>query len=224
MLAADVLLPLLDRHAPWRPCSRAPALCAWQADDEIPLWQALEHAAGQPLGVPYFAIAWPAALLVAGLLLEGRIDVRGRSVADVGCGSGLVACAALRAGARRAMAVDIDALAVLAAVELGRRHGVAVEAYALDPLNQPQAIDADVVICADLVSRQAQRGPFADAVALWHSRGAEVLLADSGRPFFDAQGMAPLHEEQVEVSSRVDGAGTRTVRLYGGGAPLTPRR
>lgn len=215
MIEAATLVSLLDAHAPFSPCTHVPALSAWHTDDELPLWQALEAQADARVNVPYFAIAWPSAQVLARALLDGRIAVRGRTVADVGCGSGLVACAAMKAGARSALAVDTDALAVLAAHELARRHGVVVAAHTFDPLAEPVRVDADLILCADLVSRDAQRAPFASAVRQWQERGACVVLADSGRPFFDAQSLPPALEASVAVTSRVDGEGTRRVRVFG---------
>lgn len=206
---------LLDRHAPWLPCAAVPALSAWHAGDEVALWEELERSAGATVGVPYFAIPWPSAQAVACALLDGRIDVRGRRVADVGCGSGLVACAASLAGAAETLALDVDPLAVTAAAELARRHHATVSARVLDPLEEPVAIDADLVLCADLVSRAAQVAPFARAVAAWRERGGHVVLADSGRPFFDAQGLPLAFTTEVPTSSPVDGEGRRLVRVYG---------
>lgn len=214
MLPPHELVALLDEHAPFTPCALVPALSAWHTDDEVPLWRALEQRCGHAVDVPYFAIAWPAAQVLARALLDGRLDVRGRRVADVGCGSGLVACAAMKAGAASALALDVDVIAVAAASALASRHQVAVLARALDPLAAPEAVIADVIICADLVSREAQRAPFAAAVASWRAAGADVVLADSGRPFFDPQGLPLAFTERVAVSSRVDGEGARTVRVY----------
>ena len=215
MLVPARLFELLDTHAPFAPVPGLPALSTWSTDDELPLWQALERETGAPVGVPYFAIAWPSARVLAQALLDGTLEVRGQRVADVGCGSGLVACAAMRAGARAAVALDVDPLAVLLAQELARRHGVAVEGRAGDPLAEPGIVDADVILCADLVSRAAQAAPFASAVSAWRTRGARVVLADSGRPFFDPQGMPLLLSYDVPVSSRVDGAGHRVVSVFG---------
>lgn len=214
-LSGDVVITLLDRHAPFAPCALVPELSAWHTDDEVALWQALEAEAGGPVEVPYFAIAWPSAQVVARTLLDGRIEVRGLKIADVGCGSGLVACAAMKAGARSALALDVDARAAPAARELGRRHGVVVEARTLDPLERPADVDAEVVFCADLVSRQAQRAPFAAAVTTWRSRNVRIVLADSGRPFFDPQGLPLLFAARVPLTSAVDGAGEREVRVFG---------
>ena len=52
-------------------------------------------------------------------------DLAGRRVIDYGCGSGILAIAALKLGAARAVAFDIDPQALLAARENAERNGVA---------------------------------------------------------------------------------------------------
>ncbi len=52
-------------------------------------------------------------------------DLAGRRVIDYGCGSGILAIAALKLGAARALAFDIDPQALLAARENAERNGVA---------------------------------------------------------------------------------------------------
>jgi len=67
----------------------------------------------------------------------------GETVLDYGCGSGILAIAALKLGARRAVGVDIDHDAVTAARANARRNGVAGEF--LEGRN-PLTFTADVVI------------------------------------------------------------------------------
>jgi ribosomal protein L11 methyltransferase len=57
----------------------------------------------------------------------GEIDLRGRSVLDVGTGSGILAVGAAKRGAKPVVGVDVDPLAVRAAVENARRNDVRVE-------------------------------------------------------------------------------------------------
>lgn len=61
--------------------------------------------------------------LAAELLV--RVDWRGRSVLDIGTGSGVLALAALRLGAERAVGFDLDPLAGPAAAANGRDNGLA---------------------------------------------------------------------------------------------------
>jgi len=57
----------------------------------------------------------------------GELALAERSVLDVGTGSGILAIAAAKRGARRVVAVDVDPLAVRAATENALRNGVEVE-------------------------------------------------------------------------------------------------
>jgi SAM-dependent methyltransferase len=53
-----------------------------------------------------------------------RLDLSGKSVADIGTGSGILALAAARAGATEVLALDINPNAALSALENARTHGL----------------------------------------------------------------------------------------------------
>ncbi len=63
---------------------------------------------------PYWAFCWASGQVMARYLFDNAELVRGRSVIDFGCGSGVVAIAAKMAGAARVFAVDSDPAALLA--------------------------------------------------------------------------------------------------------------
>ncbi len=217
-LPDEALAALLDAHAPMRACALVPAVRAWHAEDEIPLWQALEAALGGPIGAPFFCVPWPGALALARAVFDDVVDVRGKLVADVGCGSGVAALAALDKGAARVVAVDVDPLAAKSARILAARHGVEptrIHAVAGDALANPAVVAtvdaADVVLAGDLVSAAAHAAPFRAALARW---GTRAVLADSGRPFFDAGGRRVVAAHDVDVPRSLEGAARRTVRVY----------
>src|SRR5438132_1256795 len=54
----------------------------------------------------------------------GRLDLRGKRVADVGTGSGILALAAARAGAANVTAIDINPTAALTAADNARANGL----------------------------------------------------------------------------------------------------
>ena len=56
----------------------------------------------------YWAFCWGSGLAAASYVLENPKLVRGKTICDLGCGSGVVAIAAKKAGARRVWACDID--------------------------------------------------------------------------------------------------------------------
>jgi predicted nicotinamide N-methyase len=107
--------------------------------------------------------------------------VRGRSVLDFACGSGLVGIAAAKAGAARVFAADTDPYCA-AAVELNAAANAVTIDYAASDLIGTDAgwdvvLAGDVFYDRDLASRLA---PWFDALA---KRGATVLTGDPGRTY-----------------------------------------
>src|SRR5438046_4427952 len=85
------------------------------AEESGPIWQKTEEELGaMNIPPPYWAFAWAGGQALARFLLDNPATVAGRSVLDLGSGSGLVAIAAAKAEAARVLAADIDALAVTA--------------------------------------------------------------------------------------------------------------
>lgn len=61
--------------------------------------------------------------------LASRNELQGRDVLDFGCGSGILALAALKLGATRAVGVDNDPQALIATADNAQRNGMAVEVF-----------------------------------------------------------------------------------------------
>lgn len=98
---------------------------------------------------------------------------RGAAVIDYGCGSGLLALAALRLGAARAWAVDVDPQARAASRANARRNGVAAELEVLAPEALP-AVAADVLLANILVNPLVELAP---ALAPRVRPGGRLVLA-----------------------------------------------
>lgn len=211
------LQALLSRFAPLTPVPLRPDLRAFCADDELPLWEALEAACGRRLEAPFFAVPWPGAQAVARGIADGVVDVVGRRVLEVGCGSGLAAIAAARAGAR-VLATDVDPLALQVTRLLAAAHGVTVDVATLDLLDDDAVarglVDVDVVIAADVVYNRALGAALTQLLRRCRERGIDVVVADSGRPFFDAAGLRAIAVHDVPVPPAVEGTGARRVTLY----------
>jgi len=204
-------------HAPLRPTSLCPELRAFHAEDELPVWLALEAALGRQIDAPFFAVAWPGAQAVARVLLDRTVDVEGAVVVDLGCGDGLAAVAAKRAGAARVIAVDVDPLAVATTTLLAQAHDVEVEAVVGSLLHDDieALVDvADIVIAADLVYNRELGAALATRAKQWLAVGKRVVLADSGRPFFDDVGLPERARFTVPVPRGVEGKDVRDVRVF----------
>jgi ribosomal protein L11 methyltransferase len=76
--------------------------------------------------------------------LEG-MDLSNKTVLDFGCGSGILAIAALKLGAKRAIGIDIDPKAITASKENAERNGVADQIELYLPEDAPQ-FDTDVIV------------------------------------------------------------------------------
>jgi predicted nicotinamide N-methyase len=153
------------------------------ASDVVALWEALEGRTGQaPSEPPFWAAAWPGGQALARYVLDAPGLVAGRSVLDLGSGSGLVAVAAALAGARRVVASEIDPFGATAVAVNAADNGVGPFEVVGDVLaSGPQ--DVDVVLAGDVCYDRAMSErvlPYLDAA---RARGAEVLLGDPGRPY-----------------------------------------
>lgn len=60
---------------------------------------------------PFWSLVWPAGVALCRVLTRSHSLLRGRSVVDLGCGSGLVSAAATRAGGA-VLAADVDPLSL----------------------------------------------------------------------------------------------------------------
>jgi ribosomal protein L11 methyltransferase len=89
--------------------------------------------------------------------LDGA-SLHGKHVIDYGCGSGILAIAALKLGASSALAVDIDPQAVLATEDNARRNGVAERLHVCTVAQMPSQ-PADVVLANILAEPLALLAP-----------------------------------------------------------------
>ncbi|HGF6560810.1 50S ribosomal protein L11 methyltransferase [Providencia sp. PROV188] len=90
--------------------------------------------------------------------LDG-LDLEGKTVIDFGCGSGILAIAALKLGAARAIGIDIDPQAILASRDNAERNGVSERLSLYLPKDQPQDLQADVVVANILAGPLRELAP-----------------------------------------------------------------
>ena len=184
------------------------------ATEITPIWQATEATlAASNLPPPYWAFAWPGGQAIARHLLDHPDLVRGRRVLDFASGSGLVAIAAAKGGAARAVANDIDAVAAAAVALNAALSGVTVETDARDLLEDDD-IGFDLVLCGDVCYER----PMAERVTRWirrlAARGVEVLLADPGRAYLPTEGLIELARYAVATSLELEDRKLRETVLY----------
>lgn len=134
-----------------------------------------------------------------------RLDVlncQGKTVIDYGCGSGILAIAALLLGAQSAVGIDIDPQAITASRENANRNHIAEKDFALYlPQRMPHLEPADIVVANILAGPLVELA--SDIMALLKPGGVLILSGllneqeDSLLAAFDqVDFQAAIHEEQ----------------------------
>lgn len=90
--------------------------------------------------------------------LDGQ-DLTGKTVLDYGCGSGILAIAALLLGAKAAHGVDIDPQALLASKDNASKNGVASRLTCIYPKQLPADFQADAVLANILANPLVELAP-----------------------------------------------------------------
>jgi predicted nicotinamide N-methyase len=165
------------------PVPLVPEIMLRQADEPIGLWEETERQAGRTgMDPPFWAFAWPGGQALARFVLDHREVVAGRRVLDLASGSGLVAIAAVLAGASEVIAADIDPLAVAAIGLNAAANGVALSIEPADLLAGDGA-PAEVILVGDGCYERVMAARVIDFCDRARERGAAVLLGDPGRSY-----------------------------------------
>ena len=174
------------------------------AEELLPLWQRTEDELGQMgLPPPFWAFAWAGGQALARHVLDHPEIARGKRVVDLAAGSGLVAIAAMQAGATQALATDIDAFALAAMQMNADANGVALDVTQADLLaTAPPA--ADVILVGDMFYERE----LADRGLAWLRRcraaGMTVFVGDPGRSYFPKDVFVKLSEHSVPVTRELE--------------------
>ena len=137
----------------------------------------LEADEGKPGGVHTGTVTWSGGRALAGYLSENAHLVRGRRVAEIGCGCGLVSltCCALDAASVIATDVEDDALARVA----GAPGGAQVSTALFDIFGESPLPPCDVLVASDVGYTEKLALGFARRAAEAVAAGATVVTSDS---------------------------------------------
>ena len=200
------------------PVPLAPEIRLHLAEESLPIWHKTEEELGQiNVPPPYWAFAWAGGQALARYLLDNAIAVAGACVLDLGSGSGLAAIAAMRAGAARVLAADIDPLA-LAAIELNAAaNSVAVEATREDLLvAMPNDTWSrfDVVLVGDLFYERTLADRVLAFIVAATAHGAQVLVGDPRRSYFPKERFRQVMEYSVPVTRELEDAEVKRAAVW----------
>lgn len=167
------------------------------AHEAVPLWMKTEdelNAAGLP--PPFWAFAWAGGQALARHVLDHPDMVAGKNVLDLASGSGLVAIAAMQAGARTCLAADIDSFAHAAQALNAQANDVVMSSTQDDLLLEDPPL-VDVILVGDLFYDRA----IATRLYEWlRAAPGIVYIGDPGRSFLPHDRLRKIASYGVPVS------------------------
>jgi predicted nicotinamide N-methyase len=183
------------------------------ASEVVPLWRKTEEElAAEGIPPPYWAFAWAGGQALARYLLDNREEVAGRSVLDFGSGSGLVAIAATRAGARSVLASDIDPFARAAILLNAEANDLELQVTGDDLIGRDEGWD--VLLLGDMCYER----PLAERLLEWLrakvATGSTALLGDPGRSYFPKSGVEKLATYRVQTTRELEDREIRETSVY----------
>ena len=192
-----------DNTRPQAP-PHTPELSLHLADEITPIWKLTEEALEEiGLPPPFWAFAWAGGQALARYILDHPEIVAGKRVIDFATGSGIVAIAAMKAGAASVLAADIDVFCQAAVGLNAEANGVAVGFTEVNLLDAPPP-ETDVLLAGDICYEK----PMAEAVMDWlrqgRAAGAAVLIGDPGRTYFRKDDLVKVAEYQVETTRELE--------------------
>lgn len=183
------------------------------ADEAHDLWHRTE-AELEAIGLepPFWAFAWAGGQGLARYVLDHPETVAGRRVVDFATGSGLVAIAAMKAGALHVLASDIDPFCAAAVALNAAANNIVVETSDRDLVGEK--LDCDVLLAGDVFYDRA----FADRLVPWLREltmaGVTVLVGDPGRAYLPRERLAALARYEVPVTRMLEDAEVKRTTVW----------
>jgi predicted nicotinamide N-methyase len=192
----------------------APEISLWLADEITPLWRLTEEELGaMGLPPPFWAFAWAGGQALARWLLDNPGQIAGKRVIDLATGSGLVAVAAMKAGAASVLAADIDPFCAAAVAANARSNGVEIAFTDANLLDAPLP-SVDLICAGDVFYEK----PMAEAVLVWlkqaQANGTRVIVGDPGRTYFPKSGLTLLAEYTVPTTRELEDQEVKRSRVW----------
>jgi predicted nicotinamide N-methyase len=176
------------------------------ASEAVPLWQKTEEELGEiGLPPPFWAFAWAGGQALSRYILDRRETVRGLRIVDLASGSGLVAIAAMKAGAANALAADIDEFSATAIALNATLNNVALAITTDDLLASPPP-DCDAILVGDLFYEQSLAARLLEWLKLARHQGTHVLIGDPGRSYLPKQQLTQIAAYSVPVTRDLEDA------------------
>lgn len=199
-------------HTRLEPVPFVPELRIHTASDVIALWESTESAERSDMAPPFWAFPWAGGQALARYVLDHPSIVNGRSVLDLAAGSGLVAMAALLAGAASVTANEVDPYADIAIATNADANYLVVKRRLGDLLNE--TADVDVVLAGDVFYSSEMAARMLTFMQRARLAGAEVIVGDPGRAYAPRDSLELLAQYRIPVIRDLEDADFKLVSVW----------
>ena len=191
-----------------------PEIVLHLASESMPIWLKTEEELGEMnVPPPYWAFAWAGGQALARFVLDNPQLATGKTVIDVGAGSGIVAIAAARAGARTVQAFDLDHLAVAAIRLNADANKVSLAVSSQDILAGP-APGCELLLVGDLFYERELASRVFSLIETAAARGADVLVGDPRRSYFPVERFEQVAAYEVPVTRELEDAEIKRTAVW----------
>lgn len=196
-MKTDPVRFILDNTSVMSP-PHVPEISLHLADEAHDLWLKTEEELEEiGLPPPFWAFAWAGGQGLARYILDRPESVAGKRVVDFASGSGLVAIAAIKAGARSVLAVDIDPWTG-AAIDLNGRLNDAGIAFSSEDIIGA-SLDEDVLLAGDVFYDKSLAERLIPWFEMLRRSGTTIIVGDPGRAYCPRERMQALATFEVPV-------------------------
>jgi predicted nicotinamide N-methyase len=207
----DAIEFVRERTVP-APVPLAPEIVVHQASELTPLWHATAAELSGWDDSPFWAFPWAGGQALVRFVLDHPEIVRERSVADFATGSGLVAIAALRAGAAHVLALDVDPFCEAAVRVNAALNGVAPQFRGGDAIDASLP-DVEVLLAGDVFYERSLAARGLAWFRRLSARGVLVLAGDAGRAYAPRDGFEVRAAYEVPTTLEIEDGAIRSARV-----------
>lgn len=185
------------------------------AHEALPIWQKTEEELDTiGLPPPFWAFAWAGGQALARHVLDNPETVRGKRVLGLASGSGLVAFAAMKAGATHVIAADIDEFAEATIALNAELNNVPVTPTVIDLLAEAPPQSIDVILVGDLFYEKTLAASCLAWLQEARASGVLVLIGDPGRGYLPKDRLVRVAEYAVPVTRELEDAEVKKTAVW----------
>ncbi len=207
-------------HTSLLPVPLTPEIILHTADDQTPLWRMGEEELNK-LGLPspFWAFAWARGQALARYCLDNPDIAAGKKVLDFASGSGLVAIAAAKVGAKSVLATDIDPFAIRAMQLNARKNGVTLQT-SIDDILAPNQIASlietppDTLLAGDVFYDADMTKAVLSLMDPLLEMGTEILVGDPNRSYLPQSRLEQIASYEVPVTRELEDFEIRSTKVW----------